>query len=233
MALQRAGSGQPTYRQILADGPFESLYWPALTTPTRQGTRSVMARAWARAQELDVDLLLYLEDDVRPCLNAIPYMLATGVPDDLAFLTYFPTEGQVSDHWANVAELGGGPAGFPLIRRLAASHYFSGNQCLAFPRRTIDYLARHYPHLSSPAWNYPNGADAWMGFLVAKGPQPFYGAHLPALVEHVGASSAAHPGLTLNDPNRRAACWPGCDFDALTLLKTPPEGPNSLQGPRS
>jgi hypothetical protein len=233
----RGGAMAATYRQILCDGPSAPWWrgWPLLTTHERQGTRFTMWRAWQRAQELAVDLLLDLEDDVRPCRNAIPYAIAAGVPDDLAFVTHFPTLGQVSDEWPGSPEprrrRDSESWGFPKVRRLQPSHYFSGNQFLAIPRRTIDWLVQHHPAESTPAWGSPNGADAWLGSLV-KARGELYGAHLPALVDHVGEHSSAHPGLTLDQPNRRAACWPGSDFDALTLLKTPPEGPSSPQEPR-
>jgi hypothetical protein len=177
-----------------------------------------MANAWLLARALDVDLLLYLEDDVQPCVNAIPYAIAAGVPDDLAFVTYFPTVGQVPDVWPGSDAARAEFDRFPVMRRLSASHYFAGNQFLAIPRQTIDFLVQNDPLTSTPAWHFPNGADAWMGSLLS--PQ-IYGAHLPALVEHVGDHSAAHPGLHLGAPNRRAACWPGPDFDAMTLLGRP------------
>ena len=163
--------------------------------------------AFRIAWESGYERLIFCEDDVTPCRNAIARVLCTEVPASAAFVDFH-----------DMKELRGRAtnAGLFAVPSMGLNGQgYWGNQCMLFPRRTIGWLLQRDP-MSVPRGNPPQGADIALGWLLSRSPWPTYAVHLPRLVRHVGAVSSAHPGSTL-DAERATPDYLGDDFDALTL----------------
>ncbi len=159
------------------------------------------------------DDVLFFEDDIVPCRNAVAGLGLIPVPDHCGFLAAF-------DH-RNVLR---SPS--PRLLLIAAddpngpqqSWGFWGNQALKIPRRTIAHLVNqrtdrtYLPGVRSRLY----GSDVWLGDHAASRHAPWhvYGLLAPSLFQHVGAVSAVGTHWTLT--GRTAANF-RADFDALTL----------------
>ncbi|MGH7674005.1 MAG: hypothetical protein ACREMV_01930 [Gemmatimonadales bacterium] len=191
----------PWRRVVICDGPltvpvlgggFQMLYASA----ARKGESPTFFAALALAAALDADPLLYFEDDARPCRGAVARMLAVGVPDDCAFVSYW-------EHTYHVP---------PGIHRVSM-RVFVGKLALAIPGRTLQMIARG---------NFVLGAggagDLQLARLLAEySSTPTFAVHEPPLVQHVGEVSAVNPGVPLTVNGRYAERYPGDDFDARSL----------------
>ncbi len=150
-----------------------------------------MWRAFRYALEAGVDRLVYCEDDVEPSRGAVQRILRTPLDDDAAFVDFHDTS-----RLRNVTR-----PGLYSLRLGRTAHPYWGTQCMAFPRRTLEWLVERDP---CGVWTQglPHCADLALGFLLASSPWPRYVAHLPCLVRHVGSVSAAHRGVALG-PTRQ------------------------------
>jgi hypothetical protein len=209
-ALDREGAGEWGERAIVSDGTFELRlrHWTSVEEQgARRGSRYTMWRAFHYAVEHGVERLLYCEDDIVPTKNALRTMLGMSVPDRCAFVDFH-----------DITRLGRltrpGLYTMPLGRRFQT---YSGTQCMLFPRRTVAWLLEHDPS-GVAARGLPNCVDAVLGHLLTESPWPRYAAHLPCLVRHVGAVSAAHANLGIE--GRLPSHYPGDDFDSLTLVSS-------------
>jgi hypothetical protein len=163
--------------------------------------------------------LLFFEDDIQPCRNAVTALARIPVPDDLGFLSAF-------DHrnlMRTITE--------PTLLRIGADDSqvqggwgFWGNQALKIPGRALAHLVKqrtnytYAPGVSElgRARSLMYGSDVWLGAQAASADAPWkrYGLIAPSLFQHVGAMSAVGKHWRLEQ--RVAINWRG-DFDALTL----------------
>jgi hypothetical protein len=172
----------------------------------------------AIARRVGTDDVLFFEDDIVPCRNAVTGLGLIPVPDDCGYLVAF-------DH-RNVLT---SPA--PRLLLVMADDPngpqrgwgFWGNQALKLPRRTIAHLAKqrtdrtYVPHVRSRLY----GSDVWLGFNAATegAPWRFYGLLAPSLFQHIGAVSAVGTHWALKG---RTALNFRADFDALALAELLP-----------
>ena len=135
--------------------------------------------------------LIFLEDDVLACRNALPYMVAWPGP----YVTHFFNGG-----W-----LPHGPRKLP-------PGGFEYSQALKIPARIVRALRASPPVSIGPR----DGWDLAVGRQLARMGEPLYQHR--SLVQHVGFTSLWQPGNELAK-RRPAQDFPGPDFDALTLFE--------------
>jgi hypothetical protein len=151
-----------------------------------------------RALELGHDAVC-VEDDLEYSLNAVRRMASFLVPSDLAWVQFFSPIQLFK-------------TAFPgLWRPPAWSHLFL--QAVKFPTRTLAQLVEWAKHDDFIKFGESDSAvnlcATRMGWR--------YGVHCPDLVQHVGTTSLANEGASMND--RTARTYPGRNFDALSCFK--------------
>ncbi len=124
------------------------------------------------AKDADTDLLFF-EDDIALCDNAVTAAERLIVPPDLAFVTLFD-----ADHRG--LEVG-------LHARRFPGAFFRCSQALKIPLRTVHFLLQDGPPMPKEA---AAGLDTRVGRLLFRGPWPQYGIVAPSWVEHLGDASA-------------------------------------------
>lgn len=172
------------------------------------GTKEAFLGVIYAAADADAEFLLYFEDDVLPCANAVTAMCQIPVPDDIAFLTF-----------CDIKQLCG-EDNTPKIRRIDGYDYETntghwGNQALKFPLRALKHLAS----AGIPPWHYKHASDVLAAILLTTGSAPWrkYGVVSPSLIQHIGAQSLVDPHAPPYGFGRQPANFVGEDFDALTL----------------
>ncbi len=208
--LSRTGAMRPGFdRLVLCDGAEPSavmIGWPFDVGFPRRGSRAMMWWAFRRALESGADRLIYCEDDITPCRRAVERMACVSINEEAAFMTFAD----------RLALPDGSPDGLYVF---PAAGGFEGSECLAFPRRAIEWLVQQDPFAiltEQVRDGVPVAVDQVLIRLVARSPWPNYAAHLPRLVRHEGAVSAAHPDKQLAG-SRATREFPGIDFDAGAL----------------
>lgn len=145
-------------------------------------------RALIASPILDDKDLLFLEDDIEPCINGLAYMMQWAPKID--FMTSFYNPGR--------------PYGF--------NHGFIFSQAFKLPwslvkrMRDEDFPPPH-PKLQR------DGIDGVMNRYLTRWCAPFYQHR--SVVEHTGEVSTWNPKLTLRGSGRRSIDWPGPTVDAL------------------
>lgn len=173
-----------------------------------RGTRRAMWKILNLAAIARAPYLLYFEDDVRLCRNAIGAMAAVTVPPGVAFLSF-------------LNQLEGVPARRGLHCRRAddpkIGHGYWGSQALKIPLRSLRHFERSH---TEPLHGWGYASDVWLGEQLAtsKTPEHYYGICSPSLVRHIGERTTipSQAGQTL-DGHRAGLNYPGDDFDAATL----------------
>jgi hypothetical protein len=159
--------------------------------------REVVAR-WP-----EVEVLIYLQDDVECCAGALDYIRRVKVPTDAALVSYF------CETWPER------PLDRPALGILEALRCFDA-QCQTLPRRTIDALLR----LDLDAWESRHGCDLMLGRSIrcgnGAGIADRFAIHAPSLVQHAGSLNSACGHSHLGE--RRSPSFPGSDFDARRWL---------------
>jgi hypothetical protein len=201
-SIDRAGGREyDGIKVIHVDGPAAEIPrfpgWDVHSVAhVRAGARRAMLEIMRRAAAWQAEPLLYFEDDVLLCRNAIRAMLEIGVPEPLGYVAYCDL------NWAaprplELVAFPGCPHNGPV-----ADGGFVGCQALTIPWRT----SRRLSTTPAPRWIGRNGCDETIGTSSA-----VYGV-IDSLAEHVGAYSAIiarkYPLL------RTARGWRGEDFDA-------------------
>lgn len=219
--LDREGADVFDAKLVASDGPLENkdVTWPTSVFEGPSGTRKAFWRVFRLAVDRNVDRLVIVEDDVMPCRNAMHYIRKFEVPEDLAFVSFFEMKELTPTAAPGLYSLGLFEVG-PKDGMRKQTRLYCGNQCLLLPRRTLDYLVTCDPFdsgLPKDRWLLPDfSSDSVMGWHLDHSPWPRYGAHVPCLVEHIGAISTYRDGRTLE--GRQAVVFPGGHFDALELL---------------
>lgn len=149
--------------------------------------------------------LLFLEDDIELCRNAIPYMFDFRIPDGIGWVQFF-TPPPLRSGAGNGLHVG--PPG---TARFLQAAKFSAETCL-----------RLWSWWAASDIDHAGGSDVALG-MASKEMQIPWAAHSPDLVQHIGETSTGdNTHLTWW---RRSADWPGEEFDANTLRGRPEYGP--------
>jgi hypothetical protein len=205
-ALDRVGAADLP-KMVLSDGPLpQPCRWPArVRTPAARSSRANLWDAFRIAVDARVERLLYFEDDVIPCRNAVTRMLAVRCPPEAGLLSFHDKKrGLRSSQGLHVVSA-----------RDSDGYGFWGLQAVVLPRCTLTYLAAKDPY-SIWTRNTSRHGDRVVEQFVAASPWPKVAHHIPSLVRHVGTVSVAHPDRRW--PNRHVPdTYVGDDFDALTL----------------
>jgi len=183
--------------------------WEIVRLGEGLGSTEAMRRVVTESVATGRDLIFF-EDDLLLCRNAVKRMIAQQVPDDVSFVTFF-----------DMKEVAPGSAPGLYRRPAAGSHApgFWGAQCLKFCPSALRCLAskdwRHDGNMNSPM-----ASDIQLGWILSKfSEKPWLGVHIPNLVEHVGHSSGCFPGIGLAASYRRATNFPGQFFNADSLTQ--------------
>jgi hypothetical protein len=187
--------------------PYGINDWEIIQLGERLGSTEAMRRVIAQLAKLNSDLLFF-EDDLILCRNAVRRMACQQVPDDVGIVTFFDMK-EVT------------PGAAPGLHRRPPNgkngNGFWGAQCLRIHHEFIQWMAHKN-------WNDSKGdgdhmaSDILMGRLMAEHPKRNnLAVHIPNLVEHAGHASACFPGLSLSPRWRRASNFLGREFDAMSL----------------
>lgn len=155
-----------------------------------RGSAAALADFWAMLDVVGDRDLIFLEDDVLPCVNALPYMVA------------WPSEHVT--HFFNGSRL---PTG---LRKLPPGG-FEFSQTIKVPARIVGTLRANPP----TSRGVKDGWDLAIGRQLHKLGESLFQHR--SLVQHVGFTSMWTPGNNLAK-RLPARDWPGADFDALTLF---------------
>lgn len=210
-ALLRAGALTCDHRIILGDGllPAHQPGWAAQEVLPWRGVRGMLWAVFELAVRLGTDRLVFCEDDVAPCAHAIDFALRVPIADNIAFVDLHDLKELASGH---------APGLYPIPCMGLDGRGYWGNQCMVFPRRTLQWLITQDPRKAP--WRKPSHGDCALGWALRRSPWPRYAAHLPRLVRHTGQVSAAHLAAPFTDV-RVTRDYPGDDFDARSLLSDP------------
>lgn len=131
--------------------------------------------------------LLFLEDDIHPCFNALPYMVERDTP---LLMTSF----------------------YNPYRKLGLNQGFIFSQAFKLPSSMVmrmrqEEFPQPHPKLQR------DGIDQVVHRYLTRWNMPFYQHR--SVVQHVGEASTWNKALTLKGNGRRAIDWPGPDTDAM------------------
>lgn len=207
---EAGGKAFPGPRLLFSDGPLDRAVsvprgWRKRAFKVNKGAIRGVWKIIELALAADASSLLFFEDDVTVCRNAVTRMQRFVVPKDVALASFYD---------GNEVKEGAKPK---LHRRKPLGWHgrgMWGTLGLKIPRRTLEFLRVNDPDRLK--YYHRNAADEFIGQLTHLSPWPCIGYHVPNLVEHRGATSIVHPGAQLM-PHRTANNFPGESFDALSL----------------
>ncbi len=180
--------------------------WDVIPLGPRAGSTEAMRRLLVHASETSADLLFF-EDDLAFCRNAVTHMVQQKIPPSVGILSFF-----------DMKEVNKGAAPGLYRRPPTGGDGMGlwGAQALKFPAEVVAWLATEdWYQLRFGTTRM--ASDQYMGALVARHEKRNRMAvHIPNLVQHIGHSSACFPGLGLKTW-RRATNFAGREFDALAL----------------
>lgn len=142
---------------------------------------------------------ILLEDDVQPCVNAVPAMVATEVPADCAWVSFYDWGG----HYTQPE---------PGLYRHGYEKAFWGVQAIRVPARVLAKAWKwrtEFSHLS-----LTEGQDVWWG-RIADCLNLKKAFLCPNLVQHVGRDSLFAAGGDLTGVRAQSTRFPGEEWDAL------------------
>lgn len=215
-SLNRAGAATVRARFVAIDGTLPIGTLAAITalnwrTLPLSDTPAGNLAAFFRVLEYGTthftnDQLLFFEDDVVLCKNAIARMLETGVPDACAFTSFFDMKEMDTARFLDQG-----------LYRVSAmgvdGRGYWGSQALLWPRRTMAWLCDRKAAIFKGESKH--SSDCIFGSHLLYSPWPEYALHVPNLVEHVGDVSAIWSWVP--KVNRQATSFLGEDFDAASL----------------
>ncbi len=183
-ALDAAGAAALD-RLVLSDGPRpEGCRWPIITRdPPAHSTRANLWQAFRAALAMNAERLLYFEDDVYACRNAVARMAAVEIPRAVALVSFHDKK-QILERRAPGLHMVPAPD--------TDGRGFWGLQAVAIPRRALEYLVQLDP-FSIRTGNTRRNGDRVLEDFLARSPWPAVAYHSPSLVRHTGEVSAAHP----------------------------------------
>lgn len=164
---------------------------------------TMRALTYARFDREDVDRLLFFEDDVQPCQNAVARMARMPIPGRVAFVSCCDLRG-----------LGGlAPALLEVPRDGIDGRGHWGNQALIIPWGTLARVVSKWEG-TVPGTLPRMASDVVLAELACE-PGERFGVYAPSLVQHVGDVSLATPGAGLVAEGRVARNF-RADYDAMS-----------------
>lgn len=174
--------------------------------PDSRGNLAAFERILTLSQLMERKYHIYLEDDIRPCRNALERMCAVGVPDFAPFTTFF----DMKEFYP------GTPKGlYKVPLRGIDGRGFWGLQACMFDRKAIAALHAQ-GHIRERRKILKSHSDMVLIEALEQLGYTHYAAHVPSLVEHIGYNDSAIWAFDSHDISRRATNFLGEDFDALT-----------------
>ena len=168
-------------------------------------TRTNLWQAFSIAKTRNVDSLLFFEDDIVLCKNAVARMLEVDCPSHCTFVSFFDNNRGRSSKWG--IQTSSLPKDFN-------GQLFHGTLAMSFPKKTIEFLADKDPF--SLRTDQPHRqADTVMAEICATSPWPHVAHHIPSLVRHVGEISVAWPEKKRTKQDLIPESYQGDDFDPL------------------
>lgn len=172
-----------------------------------QGNLAAFVRILTLSRIHGVDYLFFVEDDVRPCKNALQRMYDVGVPLGCAFTTFF----DMKEFYP------GAPSGlYNVPVRGIDGRGFWGMQALCINGAVLREIFDS-KHMHERRKDLKSHSDIVLMEAVEKLGFKYYAAHVPSLVEHVGHNSSSIWKFDEHGISRTATNFPGEDFDALAL----------------
>lgn len=148
--------------------------------------------------------VVFLEDDIQPCRNALIRIAQTPVPSDCAFLAFYDSG------VAGVGAFFTGPD--PGVYKRPSLGVFYGTQAVRIEAHVIRDL------LTFPCnQGHAPGSDFWLAHYAA-GRGLKLAVHSPSLVQHVGLDSECASGSRLAGVRQPTMRFPGEDWDAMGPL---------------
>lgn len=183
---------------VLSDGPLRPGWicpWPSQVNQLVGCSRANLWRAFKLAVERKANRLLFFEDDIQPCQDAVRTMRDAAIDEDLFLLSFYDRR---------EIEEGASPG----IYRLPAvrTRGFWSTVAVAFPLRSCTYLAAK--DSAAVFAGHRHLADQVVGRLMADSPWPMFGIHVPCLVRHVGELSLTHGTRLDLGPRQTRNCRP-------------------------
>lgn len=209
--LAGAGLASKSGRVVFSDGPppkeFEehSERWSMeVTSMERSSSRTNLWAAIRMAAREGVERLIYFEDDVIACQQAIERMVTVPILNKTGLVTFH-------DYKEIEAGKPDGLYVVPITGRYATG--FWGLQSVVFSWGGIQTLAKRDPFSVYTELRKNNGDRTVEKFLNDSRYDKIQ-VHVPALVRHTGEHSIAHPGKPL--VQRQSPHYRGDDFNAMT-----------------
>ena len=211
-SLERAGANDVDRRVVVCDGPVPrgvSTSWEAYSLGSEPGGNM---RAFFEVMRFAVNhgaqRLLYFEDDVVAAPNAIHHMLSVGVPDHLAFVTFF----DMKEMFAGAA-----PGLYSVSTMGKEGWGFWGMQAVLYPNATMHYALANQTRIMNRFPGIKHSSDVALGYDLLYSSRSSYGVHVPGLFEHIGEASSIwtnRGGWDDYEINRRATSFIGEAADA-------------------
>lgn len=212
-SLMRSSVPDDAEKVVYSDGgePFRIEGWrfELLSGHTPVGNLRAFIKILHRASIENIDLLIYLEDDIAFTKNAIERMIAVakGLPTQIPFATFFDMK----------EFFPGAPEGLYRVPLLGLDgRGLWGMQALAIRRPAIEAFLS----ANSPKERLKQGWTAHSDIVFAEALKEsgytHYVSHIPCLVEHVGYADSAIWNFASDKHEicRRATNWKGENFDA-------------------
>lgn len=174
--------------------------WVKFSVGMNVGSRRALLNTCHAAADGQAGHLLYFEDDLVACQNAVLALNRALVPQDCGFITAFTMQFDrrvARDKTIHTAhKLPGG---------------YWGTQALKIPARGLSHLRT----LQIGENEIDNSGDVWLGQHLATQHAPWWKYRIlrPSIFEHVGLVSQAHPA---DKRDRKSADFVR-EFDALTI----------------
>lgn len=202
-------SAAPRGQSHVVQEPWQYRYLWAGTEMHSRGNLAAFTAIIAIAAFEKVERLLYFEDDVLPCKNAIERMISVGVPDEAAFTTFF----DMKEFYP------GAPHGlYEVPLRGIDGRGFWGLQAVTMNGDVLAKLHKQQ-HLAQRSNELRNHSDMVLIEAMEQLGYESYAAHIPCLVEHTGYTDSAIWQFESHDISRTATNFKGIDFDALQSVK--------------
>ena len=203
-ALDNEGALGAWQKHVICDGPALAGHFPGWrihATESRRGTREAHWRAFWLAAALGAERLVFFEDDVQPCRNAVKWLLEVTIPNNVC---------AVLPHDFKEVPEGAVPGLYARPANGLYSRGMWGCQALVLPARTVYYLVGRDPR--ARATDRPESVDRALGIELDCSPWPHVAICAPSLADHVGEASTGTSARL-----HRTRNFAGRQFDATSL----------------